>query len=255
MRGLASSAGAKVLSWSIAMNRSTIVCVVLALSAAFAFAAADKSIESMKADNDVTLTTNPASSFWQGGRAVYAETDTFGKPLPRYRTEIRSRWTRDNLYFLFICPYDTLYLKPAPDTSTETFQLWDWDVAEVFIGSDFQNIRRYKEFEVSPQGEWIDLDIDLTKPQHEDGWKWNSGFKISTRIDHAAKTWYAAMRIPFSAIDQRPPADGITFRINLFRAQGPPSQRKYIAWQSTMSDSFHIPESFGILKLVSNPAR
>ncbi len=237
------------------MSGSAIVGVVLALFAAIAVAADDKSIESMKADNDVALTTNPVSSFWQGGRGVYAERDTYGKPLPRYRTQVRSRWTRNNLYFLFICPYDTLYLKPHPATSTETFQLWDWDVAEVFIGSDFQNIRRYKEFEVSPQGEWIDLDIDLTKPQHEEGWKWNSGFQVSTRIDHAAKTWYAAMRIPFAAIDQRQPADGVTFRINLFRTQGPPSQRKYIVWQPTMSGSFHVPERFGILKLVSNPTR
>ncbi len=237
------------------MSGSAIVGVVLVLFAAIAVAADDKSIESMKADNDVALTTNPVSSFWQGGRGVYAERDTYGKPLPRYRTQVRSRWTRNNLYFLFICPYDTLYLKPHPATSTETFQLWDWDVAEVFIGSDFQNIRRYKEFEVSPQGEWIDLDIDLTKPQHEEGWKWNSGFQVSTRIDHAAKTWYAAMRIPFAAIDQRQPADGVTFRINLFRTQGPPSQRKYIVWQPTMSGSFHVPERFGILKLVSNPTR
>ncbi len=88
------------------MNRSAIVCVVLALFAAVAFAADDKSIESMRADNDVALTTNPVSSFWQGGRAVYAESDTYGKPLPRYRTQIRSRWTKNNLYFLFICPYD-----------------------------------------------------------------------------------------------------------------------------------------------------
>ena len=231
------------------------VCLAPALLAAVAFAADDKAMESMKADNEVALTTNRISSFWQGGHAVYAESDTYGKPLPAYRTEIRSRWTKSNLYFLFICPYDTLYLKPAPDTSAETFQLWDWDVAEVFIGSDFRNIRRYKEFEVSPQSEWIDLDIDLTKPQHEDGWKWNSGFQISTRIDHAAKIWYAAMRIPFAAIAQRSPADGTTFRINLYRAQGPPSQRKYIAWQPTRSDSFHVPDRFGILRLVSHPAR
>ncbi len=231
------------------------VCLAPALLAAVAFAADDKAMESMKADNDVALTTNRISSFWQGGHAVYAESDTYGNPLPGYRTEIRSRWTQSNLYFLFICPYDTLYLKPAPDTSAETFQLWDWDVVEVFIGSDFHNIRRYKEFEVSPQSEWIDLDIDSTTPHHEEGWKWNSGFQISTRIDRAAKIWYAAMRIPFAAIAQRSPADGTTFRINLYRAQGPPSQRKYIAWQPTMSDSFHVPDRFGILRLVSHPAR
>jgi len=237
------------------MNGPAGVCIVLALFAAVAFAADDKAIDSVKADMDGALTTDPVSSFWQGGPAVFAERDTYGKPIPRYRTQIRSRWTKNNLYFLFICPYDTLYLKPAPDTSTETFQLWDWDVAEVFIGSDFQNIRRYKEFEVSPQSEWIDLDIDLTKPHHEEGWKWNSGFQVSARIDRAAKTWYAAMRIPFSAIDQRSPTEGNTFRINLFRAQGPPSQRKYIVWQPTMSDSFHVPERFGILKLASHPVR
>ena|SRR2546430_1498186 len=133
------------------MNVSVGICVALALVAAFALTAADKSdeklMESTKADKDVALTTDPDSAFWSGGRAVFAERDTYGKPLPRARTEIRSRWTENNLYFLFICPYETLYLKPNPQTSSDTFQLWDWDVAEVFIGSDFQNIRRYKEFE------------------------------------------------------------------------------------------------------------
>jgi len=56
------------------------------------------------------------------------------------------------------------------------------------------------------------------------------------------------MQIPFSAIDQRPPADSITFRVNLFRSQGP--DHKLIVWQPTMSDTFHVPERFGILKLV-----
>ena len=250
MRRLASFAGAICWRGVIAFCGFAIVCLVLAV---FAFAGEDKSIESTKADADVVLDTNPASSFWQAGPAVYGERDTYGNPLPRYRTEVRSRWTRDNIYFLFICPYDALYLKPDPHPSTETFQLWDWDVAEVFIGSDFQNIRRYKEFEVSPQGEWIDLDIDLTKPQHEDGWKWNSGFQVATRIDRAAKIWYAAMRIPFAAIDPRAPAAGNSFRINFFRTHGPPSQRKYIVWQPTMSESFHVPEHFVILKLVSSP--
>src|SRR5260370_42295801 len=90
------------------------VCLAPALVAAVAFAADDKSIESMKADNDVALTTNRISSFWQGGHAVYSESDTYGKPMPGYRTEISSRWTKINLYFLFICPYDTLDLIPAP---------------------------------------------------------------------------------------------------------------------------------------------
>jgi hypothetical protein len=241
------------------MTRSAGIRVALLLFAATAFGADDASVESVQARRDVTLTTNPASSFWRSARPVYAEKDKSGKPLSGRRSAIRSRWTQNYLYFLFVCPYNTLYLKPAPNTATETYQLWDWDVAEVFIGSDFQNIRRYKEFEVSPQGEWIDLDIDLGKPHHEEGWKWNSGFVVSTRIDRPAKTWYAAMRIPFAALDLArlnlaQPAPGATFRINFFRVEGPPPQRKFIAWQPTMRETFHVPERFGILKLVSSAA-
>jgi hypothetical protein len=178
------------------------------------------------------------------------DADPHGKPDPRYRTEIRTRWTAQNLYFLFACPYEELNLKPNPNPSAETNELWNWDVAEVFIGDDFKDIRRYKEFEISPQGEWIDLDIDLDKPHHEDGWKWNSGFQVSARIDESAHVWYGAMKIPYSVIDRRAAAQGNMLRINLFRSQGPASARHQIAWSSPMSDSFHVPERFGLLRLV-----
>jgi len=225
------------------------VLVVLIPWCASAFAV-DPIIRSTWAESDPSLDTNPKSSFWSGTEPIYMESDTYGKAHPKYRTEIRTRWTKQNLYILFVCPYQELNLKPNPDASTETNELWNWDVAEAFIGADFKNIRRYKEFELSPQGEWVDLDIDLNQPHHEDGWKWNSGLEVSARIDKAAHVWYGAMRIPYSAIDARPAEAGNTLRINLFRCQGPSSTRKYIAWQATMRDSFHVPERFGTLKLV-----
>jgi hypothetical protein len=123
-------------------------------------------------------------------------------------------------------------------------------VAELFIGSDFQNIRRYKEFELSPQGEWVDLDINLDLPDHTVGWTWNSGFQVAARIDARAKIWYGAMRIPFAALDRRAPAAGNKFRANLFRSQGPPAERKSIAWKAPMSETFHTPEKFGVMELV-----
>jgi hypothetical protein len=213
-------------------------------------AAGDRSMQSNWADSDPSFDTNPASLFWRDSLPTYMDANAHGKPDPRYRTEVRSRWTANNLYFLFICPYEQLNLKPNPNQAGETNELWNWDVAEVFIGADFKDIRRYKEFEISPQGEWIDLDIDLNKPHHEDGWKWNSGFQVSARIDEAAHVWYGAMRIPYSAIDNRQAARGNMLRINLFRSQGPASARHAIAWSSPMSDSFHVPERFGLLKLV-----
>jgi hypothetical protein len=212
--------------------------------------AGDHKIQSVWSDSDPPLDTNSASAFWRGSPPVYMDSDAHGKPDPKYRTEIHTRWTNKYLYILFICPYEELYLKPNPVTTAETNELWNWDVAEAFIGSDFKDIRRYKEFEISPRGEWVDLDIDLNKPHHEDGWTWNSGLEVSARIDDAAHIWYGAMKIPYSAIDTRPPAPGNVLRINLFRSQGPPSARHHLAWQAPMKDSFHVPERFGSLKLV-----
>jgi hypothetical protein len=200
------------------------------------------------ADKESTADTDPNSAFWQGAPAVALLNDTYGKPAHSYESEVRAQWTRDNLYFLFICPYEQLNLKPDPSTTTETFGLWNWDVAEVFIGSDFVDIAKYKEFELSPQGEWIDLDIDLSKPHHEDGWLWNSGFQVSARIDAAKKVWYGFMRIPYRAIDSRDAKPDNELRINFYRSQGP--DHRAITWQPTHKSTFHAPESFGTLTLI-----
>jgi hypothetical protein len=206
-------------------------------------------ITATKALKDAPLTTDPSAPFWQHTHPVFITGDTFGNPVPSHRTEIRSHWTNDSLYLLFISPYEELNLKPSPDATSETNQLWNWDVAEAFIGSDFQNIRRYKEFELSPQGEWVDLDIDLDKQGDKNAWKWNSGMKVSARIDQEHKIWYGAMRIPFSSLSSQPPAAGEKFRINLFRCQGPTATRHYLSWQPSMSKTFHVPEHFGTLVL------
>lgn len=224
---------------------------MFAAAALASVALADSTVmESVHAARDVAPDTNPRSPFWQGARPVFAETDAMGKLVPGHRSEFRSRWTKDNLYFLFICPYDQLHLRPNPQTKTETNELWNWDVAEVFLGSDMKQIRRYKEFEVSPQAEWVDLDINLDLPIHEVGWTWNSGFQVAARIDRAAKVWYGVMRIPYKSVDDKAAAAGNTLRANLYRAQGPEAARKGIAWQPLMRPNYHTPEKFGTLKLV-----
>jgi hypothetical protein len=208
-------------------------------------------VECVHANQDVPLTLDPASPFWRDARVVAVEKDRFGNIVPNFRAMVRTRWTQKNVYFLFVSPYDELHLKPNPTTHNETNELWNWDVAEVFIGSDFNDIQRYKEFEVSPQGEWVDLDIDLHKPHHEDGWTWNSGFESAARIDQTEHMWYAAMRIPFSAIDHQVPVAGHRLRINLFISQGTPAHHHELAWQPPMKETFHVPERFGLIRLVN----
>jgi hypothetical protein len=200
-------------------------------------------------DRESVPDTDPASGFWSGASRVIAEGDFYGRPIAGHRTEILLQWTPLNLYLLFVCPYQELNLKPNPDFKAETYELWNWDVAEVFIGDDFKNFRRYKEFEVSPQGEWVDLDVNLDNPPHEVGWVWQSGCEVAGRIDADRKTWYGYMRIPWAAIDSRPAAAGNELRINFYRCQGSDPDRKYITWRPVHRASFHTPESFGILKL------
>ena len=204
-------------------------------------------MRSRHADGNTREWRDAGSPFWRGAADVVMESDNHGLPVPHHRTEVRSRWNAECLYFLFNCSYDELHLKPEPKTGVETNELWNWDVAEVFIGADFRNISRYREFEMSPQGEWVDLDVDLNKPNHEDGWVWCSGFEVAAHIDIAHKVWTGAMRIPYTAIDTRPAAAGNTLRMNLYRSQGP--RHQLIAWQPTGTETFHSPEVFGILLL------
>ena len=231
------------------MNRLAKALLILLL-VRFTAWAGENVVESVQATTDVVLRTDPTSAFWKAARPAYLERDKQGKITSRFRSEVRARWTKRNLYFLFSCPYDELNLKPSPTATQETNELWNWDVAEVFISSDFNDIKHYQEFEVSPQGEWIDLDVDLRKPHHEDGWIWNSGFTVTARTDARKHRWYAAMRIPLAAIDKRSPTAGMEFRLNLFVSEGPPANHHAIAWQPPMSSTFHVPERFGALRLI-----
>jgi hypothetical protein len=207
-------------------------------------------LESKWMAGEAAVSANPSAAHWKGSKPVIADKDRYGKPIPSHRMRVWSVWTDKNIYFLFECPYDKLYLKPNPSTKTETNKLWDWDVAEVFIGAEFDKIGRYREFQVSPQGEWVDLDIDKSAPRIADGWKWNSGFEVAARIDESKKIWYGEMKIPIASIDKRGPKPGNEMRMNAYRIQGPMPDRVHINWNVVNAESYHTPEAFGRLVLV-----
>ncbi|MBM3744469.1 MAG: hypothetical protein FJW34_01575 [Acidobacteria bacterium] len=222
--------------------------VLCAVMLAGVLAAAESQAVSYRVPEDSPLTADPSSPHWKGVRGVVFEHGRYGESIPRHRTEVRSLWTGRNLYFLFTCSYDNLYLKPGEPAAGETNQLWNWDVAEVFIGSDFDNIRRYKEFEVSPRGEWIDLAIELDPGgKHHIDWQWNSGFATRTRIEEQRKIWHVEMRIPIVSLAAWTPEPGRTFRVNFYRIQGQP--RRFLCWQPVHQNWFHQPEAFGTLVL------
>ena len=228
------------------MNLPTLIaCTLLAR-----LASAEPAVfQSKKASGDATLTADPESRFWRDVPGISITTDYAGSPVPSNRMEARSRWTPENLYILFICEFDELTLKPNPTTTEETNRLWEWDVAEAFLGSDSNDIARYKEFEVSPQGEWVDLDIDRSPQKRGPGVDWNSGFEVKARIDRTTKVWYGEMKIPFKSLGVPAAASGTKLRAGIFRCAGREPSRKLMSWQITGARSFHVPERFGTLAL------
>ena len=118
----------------------------------------------------------------------------------------------------------------------------------MFIGSDYNRIGRYRELQVSPQGEWVDLDIDRDDQRAQQGAAWNSGYAVRARIDRDARIWYGLMRIPFAAIDARQPEKGRELRIGLFRISGTEPRQRH-TWRPTGGTTFHTPEAFGTLRL------
>jgi len=108
--------------------------------------------------------------------------------------EIRAFWTDTHVYFLFTSPYRTLNLFLPAQGAGDRDKLWDRDVVELFLGADPTNINRYREFEIAPTGDHVDLAIEYDRQKYDQSW--NSGWEAVARIDKAAHRWYAAARSP-----------------------------------------------------------
>ncbi|MGH8631686.1 MAG: carbohydrate-binding family 9-like protein [Burkholderiales bacterium] len=181
---------------------------------------------------------------WKRARAVSFQHDWRGEQRVGHLTTVRASWTDTELWLLIGCGYDALTISSGAETHKETDRLWAIsDVAEVFIAPNPQDVLRYKEFQVSPAGQWVDLHIDRETKKHDV--KWNSGFRTMARIDSTSGNWWAEMAIPLKAFE-RMPADGERWRLNFYRIEhGPPL--RHIAWQPTHTPKpdYHVPQAFG----------
>jgi len=197
------------------------------------------------------LNTDPDSAIWQSAsRAVIVKDCTHVVDYQDLETEVRGFWTEQSLYLLFKCPYKELNLWLPAMGGGPRNKLWDRDVVEMFLGDDWNNIRHYREFEIAPTGDWIDLAIDLDKKSYDQSWR--SGWQTSARIDKAAKVWYAAAKIPLHAVTNQPVRPGTTWRANLYRIEGlgEDPTRHFMCWQPTCvvnRDPNHVPENFGVI--------
>ena len=146
--------------------------------------------------HEIVLKAGGPAAEWRQAKPVTFCQDWQGKnPDPNRQTEVRVLWTPQTLFLRFECRYRELYVFADSDPNGRRDHLWDRDVAEVFLQPDPSRPTEYKEFEVSPNGFWIDLDIS---PGQKPDLK--SGMQRSVVLDERARTWTAELAIPIKAL-------------------------------------------------------
>jgi hypothetical protein len=198
-----------------------------------------------RARREVAIDARFPAADWPRAAAVSFRADWRGENAdPGRETTVRVLWSPETLYLRFECRYREIFVFEDSDANGRRDHLWDRDVAEAFLQPDPSRPRFYKEFEVSPNGMWIDLDISPDPLQDLE-----SGMKSSAWRDEAAHTWAAELAIPMRALTAEfdPAAQ---WRVNFFRVEGKQEPRFYSAWQATgtAQPNFHVPEKFGYLR-------
>ena len=190
----------------------------------------------------------PAAASWECAAPLRFNADWQGKSAdPARETEVRLLWTPEILFLRFQARYRTITVFADAESNGRRDQLWDRDVAEAFLQPDRSNLRRYKEFEVSPNGFWIDLDI---APGEKHDLK--SGLKRRVILSEAQNVWTAELAIPVKCLVAKfDPA--VAWKVNFYRVEGAVEPRFYSAWKPTGTQvpNFHVPEAFGELVFAS----
>jgi alpha-galactosidase len=187
---------------------------------------------------------HPAPEWGKASPIVFCADWQGVNPEPDRETRLRLLWSSKNLYLRFECRYREINVFPDSDANGRRDHLWDRDVAEAFLQPDVSRPLFYKEFEISPNGMWIDLDIS------PDGLvDLKSGLQRSAVLDPEHHTWAAELAIPIHAItmqfDPHHP-----WHANFYRVEGQREPRSYLAWNPTHTaqPNFHVPEAFGLLR-------
>jgi alpha-galactosidase len=201
---------------------------------------------------DIQLNAREPAAAWQKAQPTRFSADWQGKNAdPTLETEVRVLWSASNLYLRFVCRYQHLFVFDDSDPNGRRDHLWDRDVAEAFLQPAPSNERRYKEFEVAPNGMWIDLDIS---PSGLADLK--SGLKRSVHVDASNRIWVAELEIPMRSLTATfDPTK--KWHANFYRVEGRTEPRQYLAWRPTFTPlpNFHIPEAFGTLRFDHEPER
>jgi len=188
---------------------------------------------------------------WENAEEISIEKYWSGKNAPIGRqTKAKLFWSENALYVRFEANQDEpLIISDVPNLTGKTIGLWDRDVCEIFVAPDRNKPNKYYEFEIAPNGEWIDLAIQLLSDRRETDWDYHSGMQSASQIKSGKITM--AIKVEWKAFDKTP-NKGDVWLGNLFRCVGTGETRGYLSWQPTKTTepNFHVPQAFGEFEFI-----
>lgn len=228
-----------------------LICVIFSLSMYSSKAYSDD-IQSYYIKQDFFPDANSTKEVWKNALTCQKIIKNWkgNKSYPNLKAEVKSLWSENYLYFLFVTNFDSLTVDAFLKEKGKP--ICSLDVIEIFI-SDNPDIKKYYEFQVSPLGQKADIFQGIGTPRIFNP-NWNSNWDVAVKVDEATKTWTSEIRIPFKAISRDKVFEGKSFNFNAFRCSGSHSQknRTYMAMNPTETDlpNFHVPDKFGKLILI-----
>jgi len=181
---------------------------------------------------------------WEKASTVSIDKYWSGERAPAGRQAIaRLLWSDTALYVRFEANQDELLIvSDPPNLATKSHGLWGRDVCEIFIAPENRN--KYFEFEIAPNGEWVDIALEVVRGKRKSDFDYRSGMTSAARTED--KKIVMAIKIEWNAFGKIPKVGDIWLG-NLFRCVGKGPGRGYLTWQPTLTKTpnFHVPDRFG----------
>jgi len=227
-----------------------IALICISITLAFSQAKMTDKIQIAHIKNDFSINELDNKN-WQKSKETTIEKYWSGENAPVGRHfKAKLLWSKTALYIRFEANRtETLIVSETPNLKSKTRGLWDRDVCEIFIAPDKDEPRKYFEFEIAPNGEWIDLAIHQLPNERKTDFDYDSGMQSKAVIEKDKVTM--AIKVEWKAFGKTPKI-GDVWLGNLFRCVGSGAGRGYLAWQATRTEqaNFHVPEKFGKFEFV-----
>jgi hypothetical protein len=232
----------------IILGFNLILLLFLSLSTAKAQSKMTYKINYIKGDFSIAELENKA---WNKAETIDINKYWSGENAPKERQfKAKLLWSDAAIYVRFEANQkEPLVVSEKANLTSKTRGLWDRDVCEIFLAPNRAEFRKYFEFEIAPNGEWIDLGIHQMPDKRDTDWNYASGMKSKSLIGKD-KIWMA-IKVEWKAFGNAPKT-GDVWLGNIFRCIGKGETRGYLAWSptGTKEPSFHVPAKFGEFEFV-----